>query len=80
MKEVKFDVILNRCMDDKFENEIACEVCGQLTSCVVLFGRRVGKCCLDMGSLAISKEICKRLERPPYEELPQKQFFKGVDQ
>lgn len=78
----KFEVVLNRCYDMEYENDVTCDVpgCGQLGSCAILFGRRVCSTCLSAADQAIAKAIYEAIGKPriPYEEKPTQTFPVGT--
>jgi|WetSurMetagenome_2_1015567.scaffolds.fasta_scaffold956146_2 hypothetical protein len=54
-----FDVILNKCVDDAFYNDVTCDFCGDLGTVVILpsTGKRICKWCLRKAEVAINRAV-----------------------
>lgn len=53
----KFEVILNRCTDQDYENEITCDCCRRKGSVAIILGRRICTVCLTLAQVEVSRAI-----------------------
>ena len=65
-----YDVILNRCVGDEFDNEVTCDYCKAKGTVVVLFKQRICKWCLEKACVAINRAVLNREENPKAEYKP----------